>query len=285
MVFFIALKNNNLHPTLFIKQSMPKPMKSFLFILFVIFYSSIASQVNIKEINKSLAKVNDTLYASKYEVMHKLYREFLKELKQSNNNELLKKAQVDSTKWRIEHYYGEPMVIHYHAHPAYNEYLIVNVSYEGATLFCNWLSDIYNQNPKRKYKKATFRLPTEAEWIAAAQAGDANANYAWKGDDLKNNRGDWMCNIKRAKNDSMGVAGINNDYADVTAPSQSYWPNAFGIYNMCGNVAEMVSEKGITKGGSWKHEAEYLNINSTIPFDGSPQVFVGFRYFAEIIEK
>ena len=38
----------------------------------------------------------------------------------------------------------------------------------------------------------------------------------------------------------MGIAGRLNDNADVTAPVDSYWPNGYGLYNMSGNVEEMV---------------------------------------------
>ena len=65
----------------------------------------------------------------------------------------------------------------------------------------------------------------------------------------------------------------------------SDWPNDFGLYNMSGNVAEMLSEKGITKGRSWMSTKENIEINARNKYDGVALPFIGFRYFAEIIEK
>ena len=42
-------------------------------------------RIQIKEINESLAKINDTLFASKYETSNKLYKTFLNSLEKSKN--------------------------------------------------------------------------------------------------------------------------------------------------------------------------------------------------------
>jgi formylglycine-generating enzyme required for sulfatase activity len=242
-------------------------------------------QTDIKEINASLAKINDRIYASKYEVSNKLYRTFLSSLKQANNTASLNIAQIDSLKWRDKLSYNEPYVQYYHTHPAYNNYPVVNVSYEGAVLFCAWLTEQYNSDPKRKFKKVLFRLPTEQEWITAARAGDNSAIYPWQGKDLVDKSGKARCNYKRETAANSGIDGKQYDHADITAPVNSYWKNKFGLYNMSGNVAEMVSEKGIAKGGSWNEDKDYLKIDSQYRYDGSALTSVGFRYFMEVLEK
>jgi formylglycine-generating enzyme required for sulfatase activity len=85
----------------------------------------------------------------------------------------------------------------------------------------------------------------------------------------------------------MGVAGFNNDNADITAPVKSYEPNTFGLYNMSGNVAEMLFEKGKTKGGSWLDSAEAMKIASNGKFAqySQPCPAIGFRVFMEVLEK
>ncbi|MFN8208115.1 MAG: SUMF1/EgtB/PvdO family nonheme iron enzyme [Bacteroidales bacterium] len=261
-------------------------MKRILLITLSILQSIILfGQADIKEINASLTKINEKLYASRFEVSNKLYRTFLSSLKQANDNALLSIAQIDTLKWRDKLSYNEPYVQFYHNHPAYSNYPVVNVSHEGARLFCAWLTEQYNTNPKRKFKKVLFRLPTEQEWITAARGGDSLAIYPWQGKDLTDKSGKQRCNYKRETGGNSGMEGQQYDHADITAPVNSYWKNNFGIFNMSGNVAEMIDEKGIAKGGSWNENKEYLKIDAQYRYDGSAQTSVGFRYFAEIIEK
>ncbi|UMB61814.1 gliding motility lipoprotein GldJ [Lutibacter sp. A80] len=102
---------------------------------------------------------------------------------------------------------------------------------------------------------AKFRLPTEVEWEYAAKAivEDREYNnirgrkkYAWSGKYTRNKskryKGDQLANFKQGKGDYSGVPGWSNDGADITIQVKSYEPNAFGLYDMSGNVAEWVSD-------------------------------------------
>lgn len=102
---------------------------------------------------------------------------------------------------------------------------------------------------------AKFRLPTEVEWEYAAKSvvEDREYNnirgrkkYAWDGkytrNKSKNFKGDQLANFKQGKGDYSGVAGWSNDGADITMKVKSYEPNAFGLYDMSGNVAEWVAD-------------------------------------------
>ena len=51
-----------------------------------------------------------------------------------------------------------------------------------------------------------------------------------------------MANFKQGKGDYSGLAGWSNDGADITMRIKSYKPNAFGLYDMSGNVAEWVAD-------------------------------------------
>ncbi|MEI7594351.1 MAG: SUMF1/EgtB/PvdO family nonheme iron enzyme [Bacteroidota bacterium] len=247
-----------------------------------------------KTIEQSVSKISEKLYAGKYEVSNLLYRIFLNDLKQTKQFEKLAKAQIDTLNWRDTLAFNEPYVEYYHKHPAYNNYPVVNVSYEGAELFCSWLTDKYNSFSKRKFKKVKFRLPTLKEWESAAHAGDELSVYPWGGSFLRNTKGQYLCNFSSINNelvttDSIKKTGVCphylnfDDAADITAPVSSYYPNNFGIYNISGNVAEMVIEKGLAKGGSWKSFGYDVRIQSAKNYSKSASD-IGFRYFMDDLE-
>ena len=58
----------------------------------------------------------------------------------------------------------------------------------------------------------------------------------------KRYKGDQLANFKQGKGDYSGVPGWSNDGADITIQVKSYEPNAFGLYDMSGNVAEWVAD-------------------------------------------
>jgi hypothetical protein len=70
----------------------------------------------------------------------------------------------------------------------------------------------------------------------------------------------------------------------MMARTESYFPNDMGLFDVCGNVAEMIDEKGKACGGSWKDLPENGTIQSVKTYNGSDET-VGFRVFMEVIEK
>ncbi len=254
--------------------------------------------VTLKEIESSVEKLSDKLYVGKYEVSNRLYLAFEQSLQKAGKTEALKTSALDTLNWRDKLAYNEPYVGYYYRHPAYASYPVVNMSWEAANLFCQWLTDWYNADAKRKYKKVVFRLPTESEWVKAARGGDKSNIYSWgirllQGCEYAGNFrriGDECLKYDTVKKqiivdrDVFGIAGELNDAADITAPVNAYKPNDYGIYNTCGNVAEMISRKGIACGGGWRSLGGDIRIDSRLSFARSASD-IGFRYFMEVVEE
>lgn len=232
----------------------------------------------------------------KTEVSNFNYREFLWELKQSGNMEKWKTAQIDSAKWSTKNWTNKAYETYYHSHVAYNDYPVVNVSKEGAELYCEWLTDKVNSTLKGNYK-IIFRLPTHQEWLKAAKGKLELASYAWGGYRLQNAEGAYMCNcisfgpecISRDSTGNYVVQRIDYshyitdlDHADVTAPVKSYWPNGYDLYNMNGNVAEMIADKNVVAGGSWNDPGYDVRNESTKPYVGAARN-IGFRMVATVV--
>jgi sulfatase modifying factor 1 len=96
---------------------------------------------------------------------------------------------------------------------------VVLVRYHDALAYCDWMSATLGR---------LVRLPTEAEWEKAARGGDEGQRYSW-GNEIDASRGNYLADP--ASRPQRG-----------TRPTGTFPPNAYGLYDVCGNVWEWVSD-------------------------------------------
>jgi formylglycine-generating enzyme required for sulfatase activity len=173
---------------------------------------------------------------------------------------------------------------------------VSNIGYESAVEFCNWKTSQYNKNPKRKFNKVIFRLPTEKEWEFAASGGSAYYQYPWGGPYLRSKDGKLLCNFLRLTSKDITFNSetnkyevvlddlVNYFYYDGIRNIDAYKPNYFGLYNMSGNVAEMVAEKGLAKGGGFKDPGYDVRIKSQ-KYYSKKSDNIGFRVVMVVLEN
>ena len=213
-----------------------------------------------------------------HEVSNVQYRTFLYDLVLNDHLLEYEKAAVYDSAW-LGMGGMESMAKVYFWHPKFDNYPVVNISPEGAQLYCNWLTRAVNKalDDEGKTLINDLRVPSEEEWIYAAKADNDSAVYAWDGIYLRNRKGLPMANSRRTGN------AAEDDNADITAPVNAYFPNAWGLYNMCGNVAEMMfptsNNQVLVKGGAWTQPADKMRLLETlyIPLQKMPMPSVGFR--------
>ncbi len=158
--------------------------------------------------------------------------------------------------------------------------------------------------------KVFYWLPSEQEWMLAA-SGNTDINQyqfgykVFKGpSSLKGNKRGYYKKVlvppayKTFKRDLKDFNKTREEYAfNVIKRFKSYFqygdyapayaydkrtkPNSIGLYQMIGNVAEMVSEEGISKGGSWFHYPDESEIKNRI-FYTRPEPWLGFRCVCEV---
>lgn len=102
-----------------------------------------------------------------------------------------------------------------------DNYPVVHVGYEDALAYCKW---------------ANRRLPTEAEWEAAAQGKNRDFTFTWGNNpnELNANANTWQ--------GQFPTKNISEDGFEYLSPIKSYPANSLGIFDMAGNVWEMTTD-------------------------------------------
>ena len=192
----------------------------------------------------------------------------------------------------------------YYRSPFYAYYPVVGISYEQAVAYCQWRTRALNERLKQDVhfagESVEYRLPTEAEWEEAAEVrsglpygttclelpvrvAPGAAAYLQK-------RSGSSAPVAQIKSDIeaynrrqpvrawMNCAQAEPYFLRLATPGYVYQgpPNDFGVYQLLGNVAEMVQERGLTKGGSYRDDLTACRIRARGHAEG-PAPTVGFR--------
>lgn len=263
-----------------------KRISLFIAVFALLSFNGAPVVLKVKNVEKSFGKIKSGLYMNKYEVSNGDYHLFLSSL--AHDPAAYKAAYPDTAVWaRIS-----PLASLYFNHAAYAKYPLVGITYENALQYCQWLTDIYNADEGRKFKRVIFRLPTREEWTLAANGGDLKKQYPWGTGFIRNSRGMALCNFredfilhqnKTGKYEEV-KAPAGSVRTKLTSPVKSFFPATYGMYSMSGNVAEMVSEKGIAKGGSYTDPVWGVTIAAEKNYAANA-ADIGFRVAMEVIEK
>jgi formylglycine-generating enzyme required for sulfatase activity len=171
-----------------------------------------------------------------------------------------------------------------------DQHPVVNISWDRAAIFCNWLSrkdslPVFYQIKNGKVlgvnpQAIGYRLPTEAEWAWVARTapkGDEPFKFPWAGKYPPRGRSG-----NYADQSASGfLQNVVPDYTDgfpVTAPVGSFMASLRGVYDMGGNVSEWVhdyyvaapaqntveqdplgprqGETHVVRGSNWGHASE-----------------------------
>lgn len=278
-------------------------MHSAISILVLLLVVSVVAAQPEKHISKNppgTVRINDTLYADVTEVANVHWREYLyylrdlAEVGDSSLNEML----TDTSVWIGFSHDGVPYAEFYHRHPGFNDYPVVGITYEQAVKYCAWRTFaanffIYaNENKSKKdWKehlrdsfafKFVYRLPTKSEWemIAAGSVSPGPDPYGSPQFVKYRKKPTKAFNCLYSETDTL----TRNGEPPPVVPIDNFFKNKSGCYNMIGNVAEMTSEKGIAKGGSFMHHLKDCAIEKD-QYYSSPQVWLGFRCVAVLVSK
>mgnify|MGYP001207232744 FL=1 len=151
----------------------------------------------------------------------------------------------------------------------------VNVSWDEAAAFCNWLSEQEEVQPFYeiefgkvvgfKSKSKGYRLPSEAEWQWAASKtkdlaydSDDQYKFSWGAKFPPPERFANFADRTAENIVARSIFGYNDNFI-VSAPVGSFRPNRNGIYDLGGNVAE------------WTHDFYEIPGNQAISDHLGPQ--------------
>jgi len=171
---------------------------------------------------------------------------------------------------------------------------VIMVSWADAEEYATWLSEKSGQS---------YRLPSESEWEYFARAGEESE---WLGGDPAH-----ICEFGNIAGSETGFRWQHDSCGDKlalgTAPVGKFKANAFGLFDVIGNVSEWTSDcmnlsyldapvdgsawgrgmcsSHMTRGGSWITGSKEIRLPARFNLNnGDRNDFTGFRLVRSIVE-
>jgi formylglycine-generating enzyme required for sulfatase activity len=246
-----------------------------------------------RELPRHRVALNYKLAVGKFPVTRGEFSAFIEESGYRPNEEICTTVEkiADSKEYIFDPHHNRswnnPGILQDDSHP------VACVNWDDITAYIKWLSKKTGEN---------YRLLSEAEWEYAARAG--TNTYRYWGDDKNNVRGCDYANVQDKTPYPSGKKRVEHfqcsDGYFGTSPVGSYKPNAFGLYDMAGNLWEWMAdcftdnhtgapadgsartvescEEYILRGGSWISRPWYIHAAAR---NGTPHlernVDTGFR--------
>lgn len=251
------------------------------------------------------------------EVTNGQYKEYLQHLQDESLLQVLGNAYPDTTLINRQIWISKKYP--YFEHEMFNSMPVVGLSLAQMEGYARWKTG----QLRLRYPgwKMGCRLPSRDEWMYAARADKAAGTRYTFGNHFANSKGCYLMwhftmedrrliygdsALAKEELDLTGHDFANEWYifnvkskgqtkirekslmksmplAGMPVFTWSYFPNDYGLYNMSGNVAELVYADAKTVdavGGSFRLASRFgaIDLSSPYPFDAAqPQVDIGFR--------
>lgn len=284
--------------------------------LFLILFHNESFSQNSKPQPPNGIELSPNLFIDKTEISNINWLEYLFYLKRDSSNITYVRALPDTSVWlslgdttRWKYYLREP---------SYTNHPVVGVSHQQAIDYCHWRSTAVNSMVRKEHPETKFqyyfRLPAESEWMAAAYGKLNPTEFPYGHERI---RGTSSLKLRDSKKyyEKANTTKTYNDFRlevkkfineknepvfNVMKTFKEYFPygtyapinvsdkkgpvNTLGLHHMIGNVAEMVLENNVSKGGSWFHFLEESDIQSRQRYN-APSAWLGFRCVCEVTES
>jgi formylglycine-generating enzyme required for sulfatase activity len=263
--------------------------------------------------------LRDNLFIDETEVTNFSYQEFLYWLRRKNVP-LYYLMLPDTACWNHSDIgNADKLISEYLTHPRYRDNPVIGISYRQAQEFCSWRSDRVNEllyieahklkwHPDSNYasrapKKVTYRLPAKHEWEYAAAAGLDFCYFPMGYEKLtyynvpvSNTLEYHNYFLRQYRSYEKNCYRLNEVFCP-TVKSFSGKANRYGLYQMLGNVSELVSDslvKGLNfteplfsiqrvedEEGAYTISSQTWNYTLDKKFK-KPEPWIGFRCICEV---